>query len=601
MWDTLTAGKVWRNEIYNRRKDGSCYWESATISPVKNEAGRITHYVAVKEDISLRKQAEIERQEHYDRLVTFMETLPDAVVLKDGQGRWLLTNQVAKIRFQLEDYPWQGKTDIQLATERPEFRTVHEACANSDELAWETAGGVVDYEEMTGPDNQQQILEVRKMPIFDEHCQRKALVIIGRDITARKIAEQEQEKLTRQLHQAKKMESIGLMAGGVAHDLNNILSGIVGYPELILQGLPLDSKLRKPINAILRSGKNAAVVVADLLTVARGAAGIREVHDLNILVREYLDSPECVQLRSLHQEVTFQEQCGAETAMVLCSPVHVKKCLMNLVVNGAESIVGKGQVSVTTSNECLDKKQAEIIKVQAGEYVVLHVRDSGSGIEEKDLEHIFEPFYTRKVMGRSGTGLGLAVVWNTMEDHNGKVVVDSSGSGTCFKLYFPLTERRAAVPNDSAAAEDLNGNNEHILIVDDESYLQELGCEMLEVLGYQVDAVASGEEAIEFVRKRPVDLLVLDMMMDPGMNGRQAYQEILRLYPEQRAIVVSGFSESEDVKETLQLGASCFIRKPYLLDQLGRAVRDALVGQCYPGSTMQRNQAMRAVLKKSRP
>ncbi len=596
MWKTLTAGKVWRNEIYNKTKDGSCYWESATISPVKDEDGQITHYVAVKEDISLRKKAEIERQEHYDRLVTFMETLPDAVVLKDGHGCWLLTNQVAKIRFKLEDYPWQGKTDSQLAMERAEFRSVHEACANSDEAAWKTVGGVVNYEEIVGPDGQLQILEVRKMAIFDENCQRKAMVIVGRDITEHRIAEQEQEKLTQQLHQAKKMESIGLMAGGVAHDLNNILSGIVGYPELILQGLPPDSKLIKPINAILRSGKNAAVVVADLLTVARGAASIREVHDLNELVREYLDSLECKQLRSLHQKVIFGEQCEAGSATILCSAVHVKKCLMNLVINGAEAILGKGQVVVATRNEHLDERRADSLKIRAGEYIILQVRDSGSGIEGKDLEHIFEPFYSKKVMGRSGTGLGLAVVWNTMEDHNGKVVAESSARGTCFTLYFPRTENTGTVSPDKNAEENLSGNNEHILIVDDEEDLQNLGRDMLQLLGYKVDCVASGEEAVEFIQQHPVDLVVLDMMMEPGMNGRQTYQEILQFSPHQRALVVSGFSESEDVKATLQLGAGGFIKKPYLLNQFGRAVREALVGQCYPGSTLQRNYAMKAAV-----
>lgn len=378
-----------------------------------------------------------------------------------------------------------------------------------------------------------------------------------------------------QLRQAERLESIGLMAGGVAHDLNNILAGIIGYPELLLGDLPQDSKLRKPIETIEDSGKRAATVVSDLLTVARGAASSKAVCDLNTLAQEYLASPECQKLKSLHAEVTCLHQFKAENALILASEVHVKKCIMNLVSNASEAISGEGTVTVTTYNTTVERTDATY-KLKAGEYVVLSIRDTGSGIADKDLEHIFEPFYTRKVMGRSGTGLGLTVVWNTMEDHNGRVIVESSDQGTCFQLHFPVVAAPKEEIVSGKVTEDFVGNGEYILVVDDEPALRDITSRMLQSLGYKVDSVCSGELALKFLTDNKVDLLVLDMLMEPGMNGRETYEKVLEIHPDQKAIIASGFSESDEVKNVLQLGASKFIKKPYTKESLGRAVKVVL-------------------------
>ncbi len=384
------------------------------------------------------------------------------------------------------------------------------------------------------------------------------------------------KKFKKQIQRSKKMEAIGLMAGGVAHDLNNILSGIVGYPELLLKTLPKDSSLRKPLKAIHESGKRAATVVADLLTVARGAASTREVHDLNSLIEEHINSPECEKLRSLHPNIQYQKKFTATHPTVSCSPVHVKKCLMNLVINAAEAIVDEGTIIVSTHNQSIDDAAAEEYKVEAGEYVVMSVQDTGYGIPDKDLEHIFEPFYTKKTMGRSGTGLGLAVVWNTMEDHEGKVFVESGDKGTCFQLYFPVSKGNERPQLEIGESAGVAGNGGQILVVDDEPQLRDIATQMLQSLGYAVDSVRSGELAIEFVKTKPVDLIVLDMLMEPGLNGYQTYKEILTLCPRQKVIIASGFSKSDDVKATLRLGAYGFIKKPYSMDSLGGMVKEAL-------------------------
>ncbi len=403
------------------------------------------------------------------------------------------------------------------------------------------------------------------------------LVAVYDDRTAEKEAEIQKTDMEKQLQRAKKMEAIGLLAGGVAHDLNNILSGIVGYPELILMELPEESKLRGPITAIHESGKRAAAVVADLLTVARGVASSKTNTNINTLVGEYLESPEGLKLLSLHEHIKCQTKLDPQLQNIYCSPVHIKKCIMNLLTNAMESIDTVGSVIISSSNQQVEEKQAIEKGMQAGEYVVLKVTDTGSGISPQDLEHIFEPFYTKKVMGRSGTGLGLAVVWNSMQDHGGITLVESSSKGTSFHLYFPaVTAELSQEEGQSTEAEAIMGNGEKILIVDDEPQLRNLAKRILEKFAYHTIDVCSGEEAIDYLKHNRVDLVLLDMLMEPGINGRQTYEAIIKIHPKQKAVIASGFSESEDVKKAQQLGAWGFIKKPYSMEQLGRVIKEAI-------------------------
>ncbi len=402
------------------------------------------------------------------------------------------------------------------------------------------------------------------------------IVAVYDDLTAWKQAEIERKAMEAKLQRAQKMESIGLLAGGVAHDLNNILSGIVGYPELLLMQIPKDSELQKPIRAIRESGQRAVAVVADLLTVARGVACAKEPARLNRLVKEYLASPEHHKLKSLHAHIDCTARLDPHLQNIHCSPVHVGKCIMNLVTNAMEAIEGPGRVVISTQNRILDEKTALKHGISAGEYAILTVTDNGKGISEKDLEHIFEPFYTKKIMGISGTGLGLAVVWNSVLDHGGTVLVESSAKGTSFALYFPVSEKAVAPKEINPGIEELLGGGEKILVVDDEPLQRDIASRMLTVLGYVCKCVDSGENAVAYLLENRVDMVLLDMLMDPGINGRQTYERILRIRPDQKAVIASGFSESEEVKMAQRLGAGGFIKKPYSVQELGRALKQGL-------------------------
>lgn len=405
------------------------------------------------------------------------------------------------------------------------------------------------------------------------------IVAVYDDVTKQRRAEEEKQAMAHSLQRAQKMEAIGLMAGGIAHDLNNTLSAIVGYPELLLLQLPEDSTLRRPLTTIKDAGERAAAVIADLLTVARGAASTRQTANLNALVREYLNSPEFSDILTQYPQIRFNHTLAENLPNISCSPIHVKKCIMNLIANGAESIPQSGSVILTTFTELPDRELADRLDLKMALYSVLRVKDSGTCIPETDMSHIFEPFYTKRAMGkRGGTGLGLSVVWNTMKDHAGAVVAASCSEGTQFDLYFPVSAEAVDVLLEQQT-EDPRGAGETILVIDDELHQCHLARKILEYYGYRVAYGNSGEKAVEYLTSHQTDLLVLDMIMAPGMNGRQTYAEILKIHPGQKAIIASGFSESDDVKATLRMGAATFIKKPYSMKELALAVKNALRGR----------------------
>ena len=415
-------------------------------------------------------------------------------------------------------------------------------------------------------------------PIFTDEGLFREILCIGNDITELKLADIEKKDLQAQLQRAQKMEAIGTLAGGVAHDLNNILSGIVSYPELILMDLDEDSPMVKPILTIQKSGEKAAAIVQDLLTLARRGVAATEVVNLNSIVSEYLLSPEYERLLLDNPEVRVSHQLDANLLNILGSPVHLSKTIMNLVSNAAEAMPDGGKISIRSENRHEDKLLNAFDDIGKGDYVTLTVKDTGIGISPEDVERIFEPFYTKKSMGRSGTGLGMAVVWGTVKDHRGYIDIRSQeGKGTAITLYFPVTRQELDRSADLFDLEAIKGNGESILVIDDIAEQRQIATEMLEKLGYRVATVASGEEAVDYMVNHTVDLIVLDMIMDPGIDGLETYQKILQIRPGQRTIIASGYSESERVKEAQRIGAGTYIKKPYLIEKFGRAVKDELI------------------------
>jgi two-component system cell cycle sensor histidine kinase/response regulator CckA len=581
--DRENAKKMYQvfNRVYNTgkpnkgfdwqftRKDGTKRYVETSVSLMKDAEGQRIGFRGILRDVTDRKLGEEALKESEEKYRTLFEDSLEAMSLTQ-QGKIVDVNPAWLRLHGFEDKREVIGMDI-IDVIHPEDKRI-----------------LVERRRMW-PKLKERVYQLRDVrkdgSVVDVEVYSSGISLGGKDailatlhdITERKRVEEEKRDLEEKLRHSEKMEAIGTLAGGVAHDLNNILSGLVSYPELVLMDLPEDSHLRRPILTMQKSGQKATAIVQDLLTLARRGVAVTEVVNLSTIVSEYLISPECGKLKEFHPNVKLQTDLEADLLPILGSPVHLSKTVMNLVSNAAEAMPSGGTIFISTENRHADSPIRGYDRVEKGDYVILTVSDSGIGIPAEDIGKIFEPFYTKKAMGRSGTGLGMAVVWGTVKDHKGYIDVQSrEGKGTTFTLYFPVTRKEVDKEKSLLSIEDYTSKGESILVVDDVEEQREIASGMLRKLGYSVTAVSSGEKAVEYMKDNSVSLLVLDMIMNPGIDGLETYKRILEFHPGQKAIIVSGFSETDRVKEARRLGAGAYVRKPFLLEKIGIAVRGEL-------------------------
>ena len=510
----------------------------------------------------------LEKKENYR---TLFEAAPDGVEVLDVRGNVVDCNKTHQVLLKRNKDKIVGNHTSEFFS--PGTRGFFEQKFQ----ALKDTGYVEGEVELVSSDGSAIPVWRKEKAIYNGNGEFVGSVIYNRDISSLKQAEEQKRSLEARLQRAQKMEAIGTLAGGVAHDLNNILGGIVGYPELLLMQLSQSNPLRKPLMTMQESGQKAATIVQDLLTLARRGVPTAEVVNLNDIITEYFKSPEHEKLRLYHPHVEVDITLEPNLLSILGSPVHLSKTIMNLVSNAAEAMNNGGTISISAQNRFIQGHFKAFETIEEGEYVTLTVSDTGVGIAARDVEKIFEPFYTKKVMGRSGTGLGMAVVWGTVKDHRGYIDVQSNeGKGTTFTLYLPITRQEQVKDESLQSIEDYRGNGASVLVVDDVKEQREIASGMLKQLGYSIISVSSGEEAVDYMKERSADLLILDMIMDPGIDGLETYRRILKLHPGQKAILASGFSETKLVKEAQRLGAGAYVKKPYTFGQLGLAVKTAL-------------------------
>lgn len=371
------------------------------------------------------------------------------------------------------------------------------------------------------------------------------------------------------------MESLGILAGGVAHDLNNIIGPIVAYPDLILMDLPPDTSVKSDILAIKSAAERAADIISDLLSLARRGKYDMTPQNLNDVVHSFIKSPEFKEAQSRRANVVNRLELAEDLYNINSSATHLYKVILNLVNNAFDSMEDGGILSIRTFNEQVEKKTLVYEEIQEGLYVVLEVEDQGTGISDEEIGLIFDPFFsTKKKVDRRGSGLGLSVVHGIVKDHKGYVDVESHiGKGTKIRIYFPATKDQEIITTE--LKKDYSGS-ETILTVDDDIEQLKIIDKLLSSLGYKVVTAENGRKAVEQLKKEKVDLIMLDMIMEDDFSGLDTYREILKLYPNQKAIIVSGYSETEQVRETLNLGAGSYIKKPYDIDTIGKTVREEL-------------------------
>ncbi len=421
-------------------------------------------------------------------------------------------------------------------------------------------------------------VEIQLKKIFDNG--KTLWVVAVRDITQRQQEELNRTKLEERLTYAMRMESIGLMAGSVAHDLNNILSSIVTFPELLLLKMPANAKYREDFKRIKKAGQQAAAVVTDLLTIARGSTCKMSIRNLNSILEEYQQSLDYEQQIQTFPKITVQIDLDPKLNNTRLSAFHVTKCIINLVKNGVEAIESCGTITIHTANRVVTEALHSYDLIPPGHYATLTVADTGKGISARDLPYIFEPFYSRKQMGRrSGTGLGLTVIMHTMRDHCGFIDIRSNENGTVIELFFPTASQEQLPEPTTLPLDLLLGKGEKILIIDDEESQREITTAILIKLGYEPYTVETGEQAIQYIKQNPVDLLLLDMILDEKMNGYETFREIRQIIPDQKAIVASGVHNHPDKEKMKELGVSHYLTKPLSMNKLALALQQEINNQ----------------------
>lgn len=516
--------------------------------------------LSLEEERLALKNELVEEKEKYRILV---ESANDAIyIIQDGFFKFTNPRTLELLGYSWDTLKLIRFTDLIHPDDRDMVLRNHTRRLKGEKLALPYDFRVVNKKKKT------LRIQINAAQIFWEG--KPAVLGCARDIS-------QVRELEEKLQRAKKMELIGTMAGGVAHDLNNILSGLVSYPELLLLQLSPDSPLKEPIAFMHDAGLRAAEIVQDLLTLTRRGIAVENSINLNHVIHDYFISAAHKRLEKSYPDIRFMVYPEDDLLNIIGSASHISKIIMNLVINAAEAIKTTGTVTVESFNRYLDLPLGGYDDILEGDYVVLRVTDNGVGIPKKDLAKIFEPFYTKKQMGRSGSGLGLSVVWNCVKDHNGYIEVTSRiNKGSTFELYFPATRKETGQEPESLLIDDFKGNKETILVIDDVHEQRRIARDSLKMLGYTPFTVASGEKAVLFLTKRPVDLIILDMKMEPGMDGLKTYKKILKIRPDQKAIIASGYSENSRVKEALKIGAGQYIKKPYTIKKLAHAIKKEL-------------------------
>jgi two-component system, cell cycle sensor histidine kinase and response regulator CckA len=524
----------------------------------------------LKQEINERRKADAALLESQKLFNQFMQHMPALAFIKDLEGRYIYVNEGYRKYFGLDLQDRIGKTDDELWP--PE---IAQQLRKNDSQVVARNESIVKVE-IIKIDKQNRHQLVSKFPILKEG-RLYAVGGLAVDITHRVQAEEERFKLAEKLQDGSKMEAIGNLAGGVAHDLNNILSVIVGYPELMLMDLDEKSPLRQQLLTIKKAGEKAAATVQDLLVLARRDIATSKVVNFNDIVNQYRQGRHHARLLNDRPDLEFTIQLDPHLLNIIGSPTHLEKTISHLVANAACAVLNGGLIRISTANIHLETPLPEAAEMVPGDYITLTVADSGRPLEPEQRERIFEPFYTSKVLGRNDTGLGMAVVWGTVNDHKGYIDLHTTDEGNTFTLYFPATlQTTVDAAGNVAPAETIAGNGESILVVDDVEDQRNIARDMLEKLGYRVEAVTSGEEAVAWLKAHKADLVILDMIMDPGIDGLETYKQILEIQPGQKAIIASGYSESDRVREARRLGTGAYIKKPYLIEEIGRAIRSEL-------------------------
>ncbi|MBD3421008.1 MAG: response regulator [Chitinivibrionales bacterium] len=506
-----------------------------------------------------------------DLLRPLMDNIPDFIYFKDAKSRFIQANKAHLTLLGVESVgEVAGKTDFEFFPDDQATRYY-----SDEQYVIGTGRPILDREILVKSFNGAETwVSTTMAPIQDDGSNPAGVVGIGRDITNRKIAESEKEQLEEQLTQARKLESLGQLAGGVAHDFNNMLGAILGYANMIKRRLARDNTtLDKYITTIIEASKRAADLTTKLLAFARQGKYKIELINAHEIVQDVIKLLE----HTIDKRIIIVHHLKADPATIRGDRTQLQNAILNLAVNARDAMPKGGEM--TFASELVDKSpdstQNFPPQLLPGRYVLITVADTGTGIDEKIRTKIFDPFFTTKEPGE-GTGLGLASVYGTVDNHKGAVELKSEvGEGTEVTLYLPLIDLPIQHKSDEAL-EIIHGEGS-ILVVDDEEFVRQMAIDMLTDLGYNVVTCADGKEAVNYYQDHhaSTDIVIVDMIM-PRMGGYDCANELLKINPDIKIIIATGYSIAADTQRIITKGIAGFIQKPFEEDEISRLLSDIL-------------------------
>jgi PAS domain S-box-containing protein len=544
-----------------------------SVSSELIEAAGEQYILGLTRDITKRKRAETALKASEEKYRELVQSANSIILRMDVSGKVTFFNEFAQVFFGYSEDEMLGKNVV--GTIVPELEsTGRDLRAMIEDIGVNPDRYMNNVNENMLRNGERVWVSWTNKPVFGENGRIKEILCIGNDITERKRGEEERKKLEEQLFQAQKMESVGRLAGGVAHDFNNMLGVIIGRAEMALQQDVSNDKLQHNLKEILKAAQRSADLTKQLLAFARKQTAVRKILDLNSTISSMLN----MLRRLIGEDIDLSWQPGLDLWKVKIDPSQVDQILANLAVNARDAVSGVGAVTIKAENVVIDDSNSiETPEFIPGEYVLLSMSDTGTGMSEEVREKIFEPFFTTKELGK-GTGLGLSTVYGIVKQNDGFIYVESEpGKGTTFKIYLQRFEPEAAqVPSEHAAVKRLTGTETILLVEDDEAVL-DLSKMMLEKLGYTVLAAHTHVHAMHLVKEHPRDihLLITDVVM-PEMNGRELAEQLRVIRPNLKCLYMSGYTADAIAHHGILDEGLDFIQKPFGNDDLAAKVRHVL-------------------------